>query len=287
MTTRLPFILTRFCARNDGNPEPPLARDAPTLEELEEEDEARENGNAEPVPYGYPVVDLESKAARATYYNGKSKRSRFRRVKLASRRVVIMLHQMGVVRSPGSSRWPLVTAHRVIGPDGTRMRLHPLDVRLVAGNRIDRAPYHGIHIEIAGNFEGVEGSGQWWNGDVFGRSRLNKAQELATLQELRSIQAELSIDYSADVWAIMPHRVTGQSDGKPNRPICPGSAVWSRIGERFAAESGIPVPSSTYKLGGLPIDPSWHGRFHELAELVLMPDGTTRVRGSRYQERRE
>ena len=196
MIFTLEYILDLF-ARLDGNPEdePP-----PEIVELEQADEAQNAANVcPPQPYGFPVVDVSDRAARATYSNGKNKRNRFRRVNLKQRKVILMLHQMGVQRSPTSSRWPLVTAHRVIGPNGTRYRLHPLDRRLVAGNRADRAPYHAVHIEFAGNLEGHPGAGNWWRPDIYGRGKLTKSQILAGLQECRSIEAELAVDYEASI----------------------------------------------------------------------------------------
>lgn len=240
---------------------------------------ARERADADKrskvVTEPFPIVDLEDEAKSVRYrHNNKVKRTRYRRVDLRQRRVVIVLHQMGVERSAGSQRWRRVTAHRVIGPDGTRMRIHPLNVRLVAGNRLDRAPYHAIHIEIAGNFEGVDGSGDWWAPDIYGRGRASEAQILATRQEIRGLCAEVAVEYGARVWAMMPHRVSGRDeDGDPNRPLCPGSRVWSQCGEWAGAVLELPIPSSGFSIGGTPVPTTWHGPYLSRCELFVSPEG--------------
>jgi hypothetical protein len=244
--------------------EPPSERDPGECFEARCAADDLEDPNKEGVPPAeYPVVDLEAKAALAAYANGVNKRRKYSPVDLTRRRVVIVLHQMGVERSPLSSRWPLVTAHRVIGPDGTRMRLHPLRTRLVAANRVDRAPWHAISIEIAGNFEGTDGAGDWYKPQIYGRGRMGVAQVLACRQELTEIIVNEVPELGGKVEAIIPHRVTGQSKGKPNRPICPGSRAWSQVGEWTGAFHGIAVPGPSFKLGGLPVLSSWHGPFFD------------------------
>jgi hypothetical protein len=206
------------------------------------------------------VVDLEGKAAAATYKNGAVKRTRYPRVKLATRRVVIVLHQTGVERPSSSKRWHLVTAHRVIAPNGDRMRLHPIDVRLTAANRLDRAPWHAISIEVGGNFEGVDGGDpDWYQPNVLGRGRATDVQLEACFSEVRAIVAEVG-GMGGRVEAIAPHRIAGRdAKGRPNRQICPGSRVWSMVGERAGSELGLAIPAPGLALGGLTIPDTWHG----------------------------
>lgn len=208
----------------------------------------------------YPQIDLEKRAATCKYpHNGKVKRTRYRRVNLAKRIVVIMVHQMGVERGESSRRWHRTTCHRCIGPSGNRYRVHPLDVRLVAANAMDRKPFHTITIEIAGNFEEVDGEGTWWKPEKMGRGRASNAQIEATLQEIDTIIAEVS-ELGGEVVIIMPHRVSGRNKrGKPNRPLCCGSRVWSLVGERAARNHDLAVPAKGWSIGGTPIPESWHG----------------------------
>lgn len=225
-------------------------------------------------PVIYPVVDLEARAATARYRGprdpktgkrlpGKLKRTRYPRVDLKTRRVVIGLHQAGVERS--EARWlqsaGAVTCHRAIGPAGNRYRVHPLDRRLICTNRVDRAPWHCIGIETLGNFKGTP-DGRWYKPEIFGRGQLGAAQLTALQQEIVAIIDEVARDYGAEVMGILPHRTTGQdSRGRPNRQICCGYEVWSGAGEWAGAELGLRVPSSTWKAGGLTIPEQWHGEY--------------------------
>lgn len=204
-----------------------------------------------------PVEDLEYLAADARYRNGKIKRTRYPRVDLAARKVVIVLHQTGVQRDDASKRWPLTTCHRLITPAGRRCKIHPLDVRLVAANRFDRAPWHGITIEVAGNFEGDDGTGNWYRPDMFGAGRASDTQVAAVRAEVRAIADEVA-SMGAVVHAVAPHRVSGVSrTGRPNRPLCCGSRLWSLAGEPAAAELGARVPGPNWSLRGMTIPDSW------------------------------
>lgn len=219
----------------------------------------------------FPVLDLEAKAATARYADkvdkagkvvrrGAVKRTAYPPVNLQGRKIVIVLHQVGAERSSSNPRWHLITAHRTIKPDGTRCRLHPLRTRLVCSNAFDRAPFHGIGIEIGGNFEGVDGDGRWYKPDTFGRGRASDAQLEATRQEVAGVCEEIAA-LGFEVYGIAPHRVSGRdAKGNPNRPICPGSRPWSEVGEWAGAELGLRVPGPTFKLGGTPVPPEWHGR---------------------------
>ncbi len=217
------------------------------------------NTPSEP-PVTYPVVDMEDKAAKTRYrHNNKIKRTRWRPVDLSKRRVAIGLHQMGVERKDSSNRWHYTTCHRLITPAGRRLRVHPLPTRLVCTNAFDRAPWHCIGIEIAGNFERNDGDGRWYKPDKFGRGRMGAAQIEACRQEVRSICREVR-DLGGYVEAIVPHRIAGRDKrGKPNRYGCPGSRAWSQVGEWAGANLHLSVPGDGFSLGGVPIDERWHG----------------------------
>lgn len=209
----------------------------------------------------YPVVNVEDRAATVKYKNGKTKRTRYRPVNLRKRKVIVGMHQAGVER--GEARWGKsvhrVTCSRAVGPTGTRYKVHPLTTRLVCTNRFDRKPWHCIGIEQLGNMEGVEGSGRWYKPEVFGYGTLSKPEEMGLMQEIESIKDEVEA-MGAELYGIAPHRVSGKGrNGKPNRQLCCGSAIWSRVGERAAVEFGLRVPGEYQSFGGLTIPENWHG----------------------------
>lgn len=213
-------------------------------------------------PEDFPREDLEQQAASARYKNGKIKRTRYPLVDLRKRRVVIVLHQTGVERASSSTRWPKVTAHRTIKPNATIVRLHPIRTRLVAANRVDRAPFHALSIEVGGNFEGIDGSGRWASPATMGRGRASDWQIRAGRQCVFDLIDEVEL-LGGRVEAILPHRITGHDErGVPNRQICCGSRVWSEIGEWTADRRGLLVPAPGFALGGLSLPEQWRGRFY-------------------------
>ena len=224
----------------------------------------REHGDppidAESIVDGCRFVDAYEAAARAKYPSGRNKRTRYKPVDLSRRQVVVMLHAMGFERARTSSRWPLVTCHRaVVRDDGDAyiQRLHPVTTRLVAGNAVDRSPWHGVHIEVEGNYASPEG--KYWAGDRMGRSVLDEdmrdAARAAVVDLIREVE-----DRGGEVVAVMPHRVTGRgSNGRPNRPLCPGHEIWSQVGEWSARYLDLALPGPDFAMGGLTIPDSWHG----------------------------
>lgn len=224
-------------------------------------------------PTPFPVVSVEKRAKAAKYPNGKIKRTRYRRVNLAKRKVVIGLHQAGVER--GEARWGKsvhrVTCHRAIGPTGTRYRVHPLDTRIVCTNRFDRKPWHCIGIEQLGNMEGNEGQGNWYKPDTFGYGTFSLAEEESLLQECAAICTEVEA-MGAKVYGIVWHRISGKNKKKkPNRPLCPGSAIVQRVGMRVAIELGLKIPGPDQSFGGT-VTPTWWygGRLAEARRLGLV-----------------
>lgn len=226
----------------------------------ERELECAADRTCEPNPV---VADMQARAATATYrsgsYKGKRKRTLFPRVDLRRRRVVVVLHQTGFEAPSSSSIWPRVTCHRAILPDATVALVHPIDVRLVAANRLDRAPWHAISIEIGGNFERDDGRGNWHAGDTAGRGRASDGQLQAAFDCIGLLCSEVR-SMGGVVEAVLPHRVAGRDKrGRPNRQACPGSRVWSLVGERAGAELGLAVPDERFVIGGSAIPASWHG----------------------------
>lgn len=224
-------------------------------------DELEDPNTPSPRPLVYPRVDLEEKAEAVTYRNGKYKRTRYPRVDLSQRKVVIAYHQAGVERS--EARWMKsahrVTCHRSVGPTGNRYRVHPLDVRLVATNRLDRAPWHAICIEVLGNFERIEGTGSWYKPDRFGRGVLGAAQATALRQESDSIIREVR-ELGGEVIGVVPHIVAGRnSKGEPNRQACCGSAI-NKVSEAVARKNGLRIPGPGFKVGGLPVPKEWRSK---------------------------
>src|SRR5690606_9183109 len=107
----------------------------------------------------------------------------------------------------------------------------------------------------------IDGSGKFYKPEIFGRSRASDAMLDAIDQECEAICEEVG-RLGGEVVAIVPHRVAGvASNGRPNRPICPGSRLWGHGFERAAARLGLAVPGPDFTLGGLPIPDEWRGPF--------------------------
>lgn len=225
-------------------------------------------------PLAQGPVDLTAAAAKAKYSSGslkgKAKRTAYPPVDLSKRRVVIGLHQMGVELPVRWPSWHRVTGHWVIRTDGVPLHNHPVTVRLMATNRFDRSPWHCVAIEFAGNFEGVDGSGRWYAPDRNGRGRVSQAQIVAGRWTVAKIIEQVR-EAGGTVEGIVPHLIAGRdSRGRPNRQICPGSRIWGEVGEWSAAEFGLAIPAPGWAVGGLPLTPSWHGPYHEVAARKLL-----------------
>lgn len=207
-----------------------------------------------------PVLNLYDRAATASYADGRNKRRAYPAVDLESRRVVAMIHQTGFSWKPSNSRHSRITGHGVVRTDATILALHPVETRLVAGNRIDRSPWHGVHCEVVTNAEGLDGTGNWYRPDLFGRGRASDAQVDAARQWLASLQVSLAVR-GIELYGVLPHIVTGRDKrGRPNRQIDPGSRLHSEVVEWGGAELGLRVPRDGWSLGGAPVPLSWHGR---------------------------
>ena len=206
-------------------------------------------------------VCVEDRAASSRYGGPtrRTKRTKYPPVDLKSRDVVIVLHQTGFERT--ARRWKetahRVTCHRLVDPTGRAFMVHPITTRLVAANRLDRAPWHAISVEVAGNFEREDGSGKYWKPEKFGRGRASDAQIHGARLEVARIIREVQ-EAGASVAMIAPHRISGQNAaGKPNRQACPGSRVWLEVGEWCADLFGLATPPEGWECGGAPIPESW------------------------------
>lgn len=205
------------------------------------------------------VVNLQAEAGAARYADGRNKRRAYPPVDLRKRRVVAMIHQTGFTWKATNPNHSKITAHGAIRVDAAILDLHPLETRLVAGNRIDRDPWHGIHCEVVTNAEGQDGTGNWYKPDVFGKGRATDAQIDSARQWLASLQATLG-GQGIELYGVIPHIVTGRDrNGRPNRTIDPGSRLHSEVVEWAGAELGLRVPRDDWALGGAPVPLRWHG----------------------------
>lgn len=197
------------------------------------------------------IIDLRSEAKGATYRHNKKRKFGYYRKRKAGCSKVLTVHQTGVEREVGSTRYHLITAHYAIRSDGALLWLFDHDQRLMSSNALDRAPYHAINVEVCGNFEGLDGSGRWWKPEIMGRGRANPAQLRTLCWLIRYLREKEGIEIVA------PHRVSGRNrKGIPNRPICPGSRVW-QCAESFALREGLTVPDGDDHMGGEPIPLEW------------------------------
>lgn len=204
-----------------------------------------------------PVIDLLDKASTVKYKNDKVKRWRYKPRKIADIKTIV-IHQMGFVRSQSSRRWHRVTAHRLILPNGTIAKTHPLWCRLVCSNSLDRSPHNAVGIEVAGNFEGHPGKGDWWKPETFGKSTLSDDQRMGLRASIQAIVREVERE-DGRIEMLAPHRVCGRdSKGRPNRPLCPGWEIWREC-EVIAKEMGLRTPGDEETWGGMPIPDSWRG----------------------------
>lgn len=199
-----------------------------------------------------------SKARRAIGLPGRIKRTAYAPVDLRTRRVVLVVHQRGVEQRLETLARTAhrVTAQEVWAEDGTVYVVHPDETRLVAANRFNRAPYHALNFEVAGNFPAEVGTDRYYKPEIFGRSVLTVAWAQRIEARLTDKIHELR-EQGIDPWLIAPHRVAGRDEhGNPNRQICCSPGPWAAA-ERAAAATGVPVPAPDYAIGGLPIPESW------------------------------
>lgn len=220
------------------------------------------------------LEQLHDKAARAVYrrgpLKGRPKRTAMGVADLSARRVFVTLHQTGEETDEAYPSYPNTTSHCVITPRGRALWLHPLDTVLMQTNRLNRSPYHQIGIEVAGCFEALDGSGRWPPSILRGRGRASERQILATRLLIQTLVEKLVPESGGRVEAIVPHVVAGRDEhGRPNRHACPGSRLWSEVGEWSGANLGIAVPGTTYAIGGAPVPDTWHGSWWPACTLRL------------------
>jgi len=265
-------LLAAMGIARDGTPIRATPGDATAVHETREAEQVAVLSVLDPQAVT-TTVDLMAEASRAEYENGHNKRRRYPPVDLRKRRVVAVLHQTGFTWRPSNTRHALITAHDVIRADAATVHLHPWTTRLVAANRFDRAPWHAINLEVVTNAEGVDGRGNWYRPDLFGKGRATDAQIEAAWRWVCSVQEGLDA-LGVELYGIAPHIVSGRDKhGRPNRTIDPGSRIWSLVGERAGAELGLRVPGPGWTLGGAPVPDSWHGPYWPRCRHFL--DGST------------
>lgn len=220
------------------------------------------------LPFRPVFIDMREEASTAKYrHNGKLKISYFRARRLSGVSKCVTWHQTGVERDVDSKRYHLISSHYAIRRDGAVLWLFDHDVRLLTSNSLDRSPLHSIGVEMCGNFEGEDGSGRWWSPDRMGKGRATEAQ-LKSAEWLLDRIRTMTADEGGEITHCFPHRVSGRnSKGKPNRPICPGSRIWSHI-EDLSLQRGMSVPGPKEKFGGSTIPLEWRsGRWLDDQEL--------------------
>lgn len=215
--------------------------------------------------YPLRIHDVEDKA-RAVRFRRSGKRKRRGKVDLRARRIVIVLHQSGFVRSHARMLESAhrINCHRAVDGTGARFRVHPLDAMLWAADAFNYKPFHAINIEVIGNFGGNGPDGPHWRPDKFGKSILEPAQRTAVRAEIRTIVSEVE-DAGVHVSMIAPHRVSGNDrKGRPNRPLCCGREIWEQCGEWAADALMLPTPRPGESFGGSPIPDAWRGQYGQL-----------------------
>jgi peptidoglycan hydrolase-like protein with peptidoglycan-binding domain len=166
----------------------------------------------------------------------------------------IMFHHTACWLSSSTdiARCDAVGAHRVIYPDGRRLKLHPLNRRIVHG--------HGgntrcIGYEIDGNFRGVESDDntRWKPGGP--AAVLGEAQIEAVKQQAREDVAEVLAHGGRVVFALVHRQASRDRQGDP------GSAIARQIVLPLAAELGLSIAAPGWVFpdanGGLPWPYEW------------------------------
>lgn len=187
-------------------------------------------------PQVIEVLDWTKRAAKTIYNKTKRvKRTRYPKVNLSRRRVFVVVHQTAFEWRADNPYWHKVTAHYVILPDARVVQLHPHWCKLIASNMADVRPAMSINIEIAGNFEAIDGSGKFFKPEKFGRGRATDAQ----LAALRLLIPEIKRRAKVEKWEIagvIPH-----ISAHAGKTQCPGSRVWA-VAEKTAIDLGLPIP---------------------------------------------
>jgi hypothetical protein len=224
-------------------------------------------------------VDLTAKS------NVKDKKGRRRRkgTRFWSRLVRIVWHQTAFTWKPWQKgKWSShhkINAHVCFDTNGAILLLHSFVYYLWTANGFNA---ECLSFEIMGNFEGEQGTGNWYRPEKFGKGRpaaiqLKRCRQLtywllnpgdgpedipAPLQAWRDAVAELGYNPLKYVNA---HRQSGTKNGKPNRPLDPGSEVWTNVGVWTQEQYGLSDGGVGFHLPGaaaIPL-PAWDPRMRE------------------------
>jgi hypothetical protein len=200
------------------------------------------------------VLDWQARAKTAVYSKSKkNKRRRFPPVNLSRREVYLVVHQTAFEWRPDNPMFSQVTAQYVALPDARLVQLHPHNCKLVASNWADVRPAFAINLEVAGNFETIDGGGEWFKPERFGRGRATDAQLWVVGEWLRHMKQRAAIE-GWKIKGVIPHHVASAGKGQ-----CPGSRVW-QAAEAAAIRLKLPVPGDkpVFRKSGVVMDPRWH-----------------------------
>ena len=155
----------------------------------------------------------------------------------------VVLHQMGFSRGNVPERYLNVVSHFAVLPDGTILKLHPMEAFLAASSDLNT---YSVAVEFAGNFPNEKG--YYWAGNA-GRHILGEKQISAGRELLRWMYQDLGIVF------INAHR---QGELASERGNCPGPDIWYHLGEWAVKDLGMDDGGKDFKEGrGSPIPESW------------------------------
>lgn len=184
----------------------------------------------------WPVTDIRSQAATATYSRG-SLAGQLKRTSQGTnpweRVQGIVLHQVDVPQV-GIGAYPKMTAHLAVHHDGTVYWIHPLNVRLAHG--------HGFNSDTIG----IEVAGRFRDADVMPRAQamgLRRAIQFA-VENVAANGGRISNIYA--------HRQSAES-----RACDPGKDIMRRGGMWAARALGLSVLPDHVRGDGQPVIKSW------------------------------
>lgn len=187
----------------------------------------------------------------------------------------LVWHQTGFTWRPWEKRkWSShhkINAHLCIDTNGNILVLHPFFQKLWTANGFNSSC---VSIEIMGNFEGEQGTGNWYKPEKFGYGRPTEAQ-ITSARALTCVLANPGMipddapaaflewrrcksGTSAPLTYVYAHRQSGTRGGKPTRPLDPGSEVWQKVGQWAVVHYRLSDGGDGFCLpGALPIPESW------------------------------
>lgn len=235
------------------------------------------------LPFWNSIVDLTDKSNVKDSKGRRRRKGRRRWDRL--RRLV--WHQTGFAwKTWKQGKWSShhkINAHICIDTNGKILLLHPLWAYLWTANGFNP---ECLSIEIMGNFEGVEGAGNWYKPEKFGYGH-PKAIQIKRCRQLTYwlLHPEMGLGDTTVPkplleWRVAvrrlgrnplkfvhAHRQSGYSSTtkQANRLLDPGSKVWSEVGVWAQEEHGLSDGGPGYHLqhaAPIPI-PEWDARMRE------------------------